>query len=105
MTDAATTLDVSRRTLYRWMEDPDFRTEYERVREEASAVATAELRGLMLKATAVLAETMDHKYPEIRLRAAQATINAGKKVDGAAENRHLIDLLSRFVDVVADSDK
>jgi hypothetical protein len=98
MTDAATTLDVSRTTLYRWMDDPDFRMEYERLREEASAIATAELRGLMLKATTVLADSMDHSYPEIRLRAAQVALNAGRKVDGAAENRQLIDLLSRFVD-------
>ena len=52
----------------------------------------------MLKATTVLADSMDHSYPEIRLRAAQVALNAGRKVDGAAENRQLIDLLSRFVD-------
>jgi hypothetical protein len=104
VTDAATTIDVSRRTLYRWMEVPDFRSEYENLREEASAVATAELRGLMLKATTVLADSMNHPYPEIRLRAAQIAINAGRKVDGVSENRQLIDLLSRFVDSIIEKD-
>lgn len=97
MTDAATALDVSRRTLYRWMEDTKFKAEYDKLREQPGAVARAELRGLMLKAAATFADGMDDENPWVRLRAAQATINAGMKVDGVNENKRLIDLMSNVL--------
>ncbi len=97
ITDAATALDVSRKTLYRWMEDSRFKAEYDKLREQAGAVARAELRGLMLKAAAVLAEGMDDENPRVRLRAAQATLNAGMKVDGVNENKRVIELMSNVI--------
>ena len=50
--------DVARATLYRWMNDPFFRHELERLRTEAATVAKLELKGLMFKAVGVLADSM-----------------------------------------------
>ncbi len=76
------------------MEDSRFKAEYEKLREQAGAVARAELRGLMLKAAATRAEGMDNDNPWIRLRAAQATINASMKIDGVNENKRVLELMS-----------
>ena len=40
---------------------------------------------------------MDDENPWVLLRAAQAAINAGMKVDGVNENKRLIDLMSNVI--------
>ena len=61
------------------MEDDEFRRELERLRSEALDLAHVELKGLMLKATQVLGETMDDANPLVRLRAAQIALSIGLK--------------------------
>ena len=77
--------DIARATLYRWMHDPDFRDELERLRGEAAKVAKVELRGLMLKAVGVLADSMEDQNPFVRLRAARTTMYIGIKAVDIAE--------------------
>lgn len=60
----------------------------------------------MLKATVTLVEGKDDENPWVRLRAAQATINAGMKVDGVNENKRLIDLMSNvIVEAINDQER
>ena len=77
LSEAARRAEVGRATLYRWLEDRDFREELERWRRGASELASLELKGLMLKATQVLGEAMDDDATYIRLRAAQAALSLG----------------------------
>ena len=77
--------DIARATLYRWMHDPAFRDELERLRGEAAKVAKVELRGLMLKAVGVLADSMEDQNPFVRLRAARTTMYIGIKAIDVAE--------------------
>ena len=79
LSEAAKLAEVGRTTLYRWMEDDEFRRELERLRSEALDLAHVELKGLMLKATQVLGETMDDANPLVRLRAAQIALSIGLK--------------------------
>ena len=59
LSEAAKLAEVGRTTLYRWMENGEFRRELVRLRSEALDLAYVELKGLFLKATQVVGETMD----------------------------------------------
>ena len=79
LSEAARLACIARATLHRWLNDPAFRRELERRRSEAAELATAELSGLMLKATHVLADAMEHRQAAVRLRASHIAVNAGMK--------------------------
>ena len=95
---AARLTEVSRATLYRWMEDDEFRAEIERLRGHAFDLARAELKGLMFKAAGCLADSMEHRNPFVKFRAAQATVYSGLKV---GEIEKLKDRLDRIDDALA----
>ena len=65
--DGARLAQVGERTLYRWMEEYEFRRELERRRSEAAELAYVELKGLMLKAVQVLGDAMENPNPNVRL--------------------------------------
>ena len=92
-TEGAELADIGRTTLYRWMEDDDFRRELERCRSEAAELAHTELKGLMLKATLVLGEAMDDSNPLIRLKAAQIALNTHLKANELNEIEKRLNLL------------
>ena len=79
-TEAAKSAEIGRTTLYRWMEDYDFRQELERLRDEALELAHVEMKGLMFKATQVLGDGMDAPNPSVRLRAANIALSMGTKM-------------------------
>ena len=80
VTEGARLAGISRRTVHRWMEDDDFRDQFERFRDEALSLAQVELKGLTLKGTGVLAEMLEDPSSNIRLRAAQTAIAMGIKI-------------------------
>ena len=59
--EAAEAAKVHRVTLHRWMNDPEFRAEYDSQRKEASELAYSELRGLMLKPKSTEGMTMQQR--------------------------------------------
>ena len=81
VTEGARLAGISRRTVHRWMEDDDFRDQFERFRDEALSLAQVELKGLTLKGTGVLAEMLEDPSSNIRLRAAQIAIAMGVKIN------------------------
>ncbi len=87
LSEAARLANVGRTTLYRWMNDPDFREELERRRQEAAELADTELKGLRLKALIVFAESMEDPDPYVRVRAAQVAYGFGIKSGDLAEVR------------------
>ncbi len=93
ISEAARRADVGRTTLYRWIEDDEFRRELERQRSEALELAHVELKGLMFKATQVLGEAMDNDNPFLRLRAAQIALTVGLKAIEVKELQRRIELL------------
>ncbi len=66
--------DVSRATLYRWLQDDSFRHALDRLQSEAADFAKSELQALMLKGMLVLSQAMEDPSADIRLRAARATL-------------------------------
>ena len=71
LAQAARSAGIAESTLYRWLEDEDFRDELTRLRQASADVAKQELQGIMLRSVSVLAEALDHPDMGIRLRAAR----------------------------------
>lgn len=93
MSEAARRADVGRTTIYKWLEDDEFRRELERQRSGALELAYLELKGLMFKATQVVGEAMDDDNPFLRLRAAQIALTVGLKAIEVKEIQRRIELL------------
>ena len=80
LAEGARRASISRTTIYKWMEDDDFRAELCRVRAEMADLAQAEMQGLMLKAAAVVDQALDGDISPVQLRAALGAINVALKV-------------------------
>ena len=76
LAEGARRASIGRATIYRWMEDDDFRTEIERLRAEMSDLAQAEVQGLMLKAVVVIDQALDGDVSPVQLRAALGACSA-----------------------------
>ena len=100
--EAAESAGISRNTLSRWLTEPAFRAAYEQQREEAAALASAEIRALMLKAAVVLAERLESDDPEERARASRDVMNFGLKVGDAEKNRKVVERLNHFLSIVEE---
>ena len=79
--EAARLSDVGRRTLHRWLDDPDFRDELARLHKNAADLARSQLQGVMLQAVLALADSLQDPNPEIRLRAIRTALNYSVKVN------------------------
>ena len=102
LAEGARLASIARSTLHRWMEDAQFRRALENARAEAADLARTELQGLMLKAVLVLAESLDHPKPEVRLRAASSAMTLGLKVVDVKELHQRLDYLDDTVDLMRD---
>ena len=72
----AKTCGVNRRTIHRWRtEDPTFRAELERAREEVWADSIERMRILVSRSLDVLDEQLDDDYDRARVRAAGMVLN------------------------------
>lgn len=88
---AATTANVSRDTLYRWMKDPTFIAELRLVEAEAVQGLSRCLVGLGEQATKALRDALDEKQPiTIRIRAAETVTDRLLKI------RELVEIESRL---------
>jgi hypothetical protein len=79
--EGARMASIGRTTLYRWMNDPDFKHRLEKMRADAANLARTEIKGLMLKSVLVVAEALEDPSPAVRLRAAQTALAMGFKAD------------------------
>ena len=95
ISEGARRAEVGLRTLYRWMDDDDFRRELERRRSEAAELAYVELQGLMLKAVHVLGDAMEDESPQMRLRAAQTALSLGLRATELKEIERRLDILDK----------
>ena len=98
LAQTATAINVSERTLYRWLTDPDFKAAYLELRDVEAEIARVELRGLALKAATTLSKAMDNPDPYISLRAAQTAVNASVKVEDNEDAKRIIRLLTKYAE-------
>ena len=91
---AARDAGVDRTTIIRWMQDPAFRAELERVREAAASVAYAKLQQLTLTAAANLEDSLNSPDPAERNRATRLAFDIAIKAELNHDLRKRIDLLN-----------
>jgi len=81
---AARKLGVSKRTVYRWLQDESFRAEYQEAKKNLLRAATARLTGSMGKATEVLNQIATRKgkpYQGPKVSAAIAIVRLALEAD------------------------
>jgi hypothetical protein len=66
---------ISRNTFTRWFKDPNFRAEFQKVREQVLAEAVGRLQISVHRAVDVLSELMEADQKSIRLRAAEKIVD------------------------------
>ena len=76
-TQAARETGISESTLYRWLQDENFRDELGRLTAEAAERTRQELEELTHQSIKVLRELMEDPDPMVRLRAARAVAVMG----------------------------
>jgi len=76
---AAASIKVSEQTLFRWLRDSAFQTEYQTAKREAVQQATAYLRNSLGEAVGVIIGIMNDtkSSPGVRLAAAKAVLELG----------------------------
>ena len=103
MTEAAKAAGISRVTLYRWMQDPSFRAELERIRRDAVDLAYAELRGLALKSVTAIAELLEDPDPRVRSMAARIALYNVARAEEVYQLRKRFDVLDRAITLLKNS--
>ena len=93
LSQGARSANIGRATLYRWLQDEGFRQALNRLRSEAADLATSELQALMLKGILVLSQAMEDPSPDIKLRAARATLYLALKVKDIEEIQRRLELI------------
>ena len=93
LTRGAEAAQVGRRTLTRWMNDPAFRAELERIRQNISDLAFNLVEGLTLKSAIRLEQLLDDPDPKVRLRALKVTLSTSLSVKEQKEIRGRIEVI------------
>lgn len=97
ISEASELSGVPLRTVYRWMNDPAFRQEYERQRDEIARYARSGMRALLFKALSIQAERLESDDPRERARAAKAIMDYEMKTTRTHENQKVIDRLDNLM--------
>ena len=95
--ETADLIGVNRTTIYRWMDDPTFREEYDRQRDAVAKFARTGMRALMLKALTIQAERLDSDDPRERARAAREVFDYDTKTVTNHENQKLINRMHHLI--------
>ncbi len=75
LADGARAARIARITLNRWMREPAFRAELERIRQNIADLAFTELQAATLKAVFRVVELLNHPDPNLRLKAAKTILS------------------------------
>ncbi len=76
---------VGRRTLHRWLQDPEFRAQLAQLQRQSAELAKGCLQSLTLQAVLHLGDFLESPNPEIRLRAIRAILNYAAKFNEIQE--------------------
>ena len=98
LSKAAEAAQVGRNTLTRWMQDPNFRAEVERAREEVADLALAEIGGLAFKSVVALAGLLEDPSPSVRNYAVRTALQNAFKAKDLAETRRSVAQLENALD-------
>ena len=102
LTRGAEAAQVGRRTLTRWMNDPAFRAELERIRQNISDLAFNVVEGLTLKSAIRLEQLLDDPDPRVRLRALKVALSTSLSLKEQKEIRSRIEVIENAQRMMRD---
>ncbi len=94
-TQRARNAGISRTTLYRWLQEPEFREALDRLRKEILHVAEIEAQSMAQDAVSVIFELMQSGSQRVRLDAALAALTLAQDARFASRIAERIDNLER----------
>ena len=100
--DGARAAQIARCTLIRWMRDPAFRAEVERIRQNIADLAYSELKGATLKGVFRIVQLLDHTDPNVRLRAGKAILSTAIAVRRDKDLLHRLETLDNAIALLKD---
>ena len=105
ITEAARLSNISRRTLTRWLQDEDFRSQVAEFQQQAAELARVRLDGLALQAISVLEDTLHDPNPVLRFRAARDTIRFSTEINLARKLRDQVQDMEETISVWKGNDE
>ena len=102
LTRGAQAAQIAKSTLMRWMNDPFFRAELERIRRNISDLAFNELEGLTLKSVIRLEQLLDDPDPRIRHRALKTALSTSLNIREQREFRSRIEVIENAQRMMRD---
>ena len=93
ISEGARAAGIARMTLTRWMRDPVFREELERVRRNIAEFAFNELEGLTIKCVVRLQQLLDDPDPNVRHRALKTGLSTALNFRGQKEVQRKLELV------------
>ena len=103
--EAARLSNISRRTLTRWLQDEDFRSQVAEFQQQAAELARVRLDGLALQAISVLEDTLHDPNPALRFRAARDTIRFSTEINLARKLRDQVQDMEETISVWKGNDE
>ncbi len=100
LTRGAQAAQITRRTLARWMNEPAFRAELERIRNNIADFAYSQLEALTLKAACRIEQLMDSDDPNVAHRASKTTISMSISIRDQRETRRRMDTLENAITLI-----
>lgn len=100
ITRGAQAAQITRRTLTRWMNEPAFRDELERIRNNIADFAFSQLEGLALKGTVRIEQLMDSDDPNVAHRASKTALSMSLSVRDQRETRRRMDTLENAITLI-----
>ena len=105
VSQAARVAGISRRTLTRWLQDPDFRDQLAQLQRQRAELAKGCLQDLSLQAVASLVEFLQVPNLEMRLKAIRTILEYSGKVGDIQELKEQVQSLETSLPLWADHAK
>ena len=105
VSQAARIAGINRRTLSRWLEDPDFREQLAQLQRQRAELAKGCLQDLSLQAVASLVDYLQIPNLEMRLKAIRTILEYSGKVSGLQDLQDKVESLETSLPLWADHAK
>ena len=100
LTRGAQAAQITRRTLTRWMNEPAFRAELERIRNNIADLAYSELEALTLKSVIRIAQLLDSDDPNVVQRASKTALSMSLTIRDQREVRRQMETLENAIALI-----
>ena len=102
-TQKAKDAGIGKTTLYRWLQNPDFRAALERLRRETLNAAEARIQAMTYDAANVVHEIMHHGGERVRLQAALAALKFAQEIENTRQLADRMEDLEKSAEIWSKS--